>query len=207
MTNWLNKLYQHKVWLILAALVFAIQLLVPAYMIFEQQQTLKYGELYKFKIRPIDPYDPFRGRYVVLSFDASRNAILYREKDRKTKINSFDSPKRNDWIYAKLITDKEGYAQLSELSMEKPEAGNDYLRVQVRYGSAKNKYHIRIPFDRYYAPEGKAYAIETNVRQRSRRNSNDQVYVAVKIRNGKGTIENLYINQMPILEFVEKAIE
>ncbi|WP_251357823.1 GDYXXLXY domain-containing protein [Kangiella sp. TOML190] len=193
----MTKLWQPKIWLIAAIIVFLVQLFVPAYMIAEQQQTLKHGELYKFKIRPIDPYDPFRGRYVTLSFDAERDAfVLDGEKD---------SPplQRNDWVYAKLIKDQEGFAKFSGLTLAPPSNGNDYLRLQVRYRSSNDQYHINIPFDRYYAPDNKAYAIETNVRQRTRRNSDDQVYVAVKIRKGKGTIEDLLINEVPILQFVE----
>ncbi|NVJ68377.1 MAG: GDYXXLXY domain-containing protein [Gammaproteobacteria bacterium] len=203
MDNFIKKIWTPKIWLPLAIMLFVIQLLVPAYMIFEQQQTLKHGNLYKFKIRPIDPYDPFRGRYVVLSFDAENSPIPLQQQNKNAK----QDLKRNAWVYAKLTQDEDGYARFSELSLTKPTSDNDYLRVQLRYGGVKDNYPINIPFDRYYAPENKAYAIEANVRQRTRRNSDDQVYVTVKIRNGKGTIEDLFINDTPILDFVEGQIQ
>ncbi len=196
MINFLKKLYQKNVWLPLALLVFAIQLLVPGYMIFEQQQTLKHGELYKFKVRPIDPYDPFRGRYVVLSFEAEQNHIPLIDQDKDNY-----NYKRHAWVYANLSRNEKGYAVFDSVTIKKPE-GNNYIRVKSRFYSVNKKLRVHIPFDRYYAPEHKALAIETNVQRRSR-NNDDEVYVAVKIRNGKGTIEDLFINDTPILEFVE----
>ncbi len=202
MISYLNKLWKKNIWLPIAGLVFLIQLLVPAYMIFEQQQTLKYGELHKFKIRPIDPYDPFRGRYVVLSFEAVTNAIPYSPHDKIAAEDVKSAPKRNDWVYAIITTDEKGYAKFSELKIDRPKSDENFLRVQIRYSNIHNSASIIIPFDRYYAPENKAYSIEDQVRRRSR-NSQDNVYVAVRVRNGKGTIEDLYINEVPILEFVE----
>lgn len=194
MINWLTNIYNKKTWLVIAAVIFTIQLSIPAYMIYEQNQTLKHGALYKFKIRPIDPYDPFRGKYVVLSFDAEQNPVKFNQESVQLK--------RKDWVFAVLETDDDGFAQFSHLTTIKPN-DNHYLRVKVGYFSSSLGYRINIPFDRYYSPEDKAYAIETNVRRRTRRNSEDKVYVAVKVLNGKGTIEDLYINGMPILKFVE----
>lgn len=196
----MDKLFQKKIWLPLALFIFAIQLAVPAYMIFEQKQILSKGDLYKFKVEPIDPYDPFRGRYVVLNFEVEQTRIPISNEDQ-TNDSKID---RHTWVYANLSVNKDGYAEIKSLSLTKPE--KDFLRVQVAnqdYANTK-RYRINIPFDRYYSPENKAYAIETNVRQRSRQSSSDQVYVAVKIYKGKGTIEDLFINETPILEFVEQ---
>lgn len=199
----MDKLFQKKIWLPLALFIFAIQLAVPAYMIFEQKQILSKGDLYKFKVEPIDPYDPFRGRYVVLNFEVEQTRIPISNEDQ-TNDSKID---RHTWVYANLSVNKDGYAEIKSLSLTKPE--KDFLRVQVAnqdYANTK-RYRINIPFDRYYSPENKAYAIETNVRQRSRQSSSDQVYVAVKIYKGKGTIEDLFINETPILEFVEQEQE
>lgn len=192
------KLWNKKIWLPLAGLVFLAQLFVPAYMIFEQKQTLSKGVLYKFQVRPIDPYDPFRGRYVVLSFDADRAAKPVIDLDDESKKLPHDS-----WIYASLTNDDDGFAKVQHLTLEPSNGEADYLRVKVKYNQKENLYSFDIPFDRYYSPENKAYAIETNVRSRSRRNE-DKVYVAVKIYKGKGTIEDLFINETPILDFVEE---
>lgn len=64
-----------KLKIILLIVLFAIQLAIPGYMIFEQNQILTEGTAYKFKTRPIDPYDPFRGRYVTLAFEANQEVI------------------------------------------------------------------------------------------------------------------------------------
>ena len=49
-------------------LLVLVQLFVPANMILEQEDILKNGTPYKFKTAPIDPYDPFRGKYVWLGY-------------------------------------------------------------------------------------------------------------------------------------------
>lgn len=196
----MDKLFQKKVWLPLAIIVFIVQLAIPAYMIFEQKQTLSKGDLHKFKVEPIDPYDPFRGRYVVLSFAAGRNPVPLIDFEQLEG----EELARDSWVYAHLTTDKEGFAEIKQISLAKPKS--NFLKVKASYShyGSENKYRVQIPFDRYYAPENKAYAIETNVRDRSRRSSEDDVYVAVKIYKGKGTIEDLYINGLSILKFVEQ---
>src|SRR5215467_3604576 len=46
------------------------QLAVPASMIARRELTLQYGRQYRFQTAPIDPSDPFRGRYVALQLQA-----------------------------------------------------------------------------------------------------------------------------------------
>lgn len=84
--------------IILLIVLFAIQLAIPGYMIFEQNQILTEGTAYKFKTRPIDPYDPFRGRYVTLAFDANQDVIPVVEG---ADIES------EQWVYALLDIDED----------------------------------------------------------------------------------------------------
>ena len=58
-----------KTRLMLMAGFIVLQLCVPAYMVFRNYDTLRTGDSYKFIVRPYDPYDPFRGRYVELRPD------------------------------------------------------------------------------------------------------------------------------------------
>ena len=46
-----------------------LQLLIPIQMITSRERILDKGTLYKFRTRPVDPYDAFRGKYVALSID------------------------------------------------------------------------------------------------------------------------------------------
>jgi uncharacterized membrane-anchored protein len=53
--------------LIAAAVYFAILFAVPCYTIFRHHDILRTGDRYLMEVGAIDPYDPFRGRYVTIS--------------------------------------------------------------------------------------------------------------------------------------------
>lgn len=140
--------------IILLIVLFAIQLAIPGYMIFEQNQILTEGTAYKFKTRPIDPYDPFRGRYVTLAFDANQDVIPVVEG---ADIES------EQWVYALLDIDDEGYAVLQGLTDVEPDSGQDYLYLETYYRSYDGGFQVKLPFNRYYASEESAPKIESAV--------------------------------------------
>ena len=87
-----------KITWICFVLLVVLQLWAPASMIYNREDVLKNGKAFKFRTAPVDPSDPFRGKYIVLSFDE----------------NSFENKEKIDWagnedIYVQLITDKAGY--------------------------------------------------------------------------------------------------
>ena len=43
----------------------------PTYLIYEQENILASGTIYKFPLAPVDPYDAFRGKYLALSYHFS----------------------------------------------------------------------------------------------------------------------------------------
>ena len=43
---------------------------VPSSMILRREASLRQGKEFKLRVRPLDPYDAFRGRFVRLDFDA-----------------------------------------------------------------------------------------------------------------------------------------
>ena len=53
-----------------------VHLYVPAKMIFNKEAVLAQGKDYRFKTAPIDPYDPFRGKYIDLYYEANAFHIL-----------------------------------------------------------------------------------------------------------------------------------
>ena len=60
---------------------------------------------------------------------------------------------------------------------------------------------LPISFDRFYMEERTAPAAEQAYRQNSRRDSQN-ASVIVRIRGGRGVIENLLIGDVPIAEYV-----
>ncbi|TLM63957.1 MAG: hypothetical protein FDZ69_12030 [Deltaproteobacteria bacterium] len=171
-------------------LVAAVQLAVPGYMIYEQETTLRMGSPYRFKTAPIDPYDPFRGRYVQLRIEASSTRAAEGEQIRP-----------GDWVYVPLATDEDGFAQLLPASLTPPAQG-DYLLLKARYASG-SAVHLVLPFDRYYAEETVAPEIEAAYNRNSRREQRN-AFIAVRVRAGKGVIEELFIDNLPVREYLQR---
>jgi uncharacterized membrane-anchored protein len=181
-----------KISLALFAVVATIQLAVPASLLVRHELTLRQGTAYKFKTAPVDPYDAFRGRYVALRFEqnwanAAKNAILQRGQK----------------AYATIEVSKDGFAKFTTVS-DTPPADKPYLRVHVN-GSNGLNYGLDLPFDRFYMEEHIAPKAEQAYWQNNRRNqTNTTTYALVRIRNGTGVIENLYIGDKPISQFVRE---
>ncbi|WP_223671173.1 GDYXXLXY domain-containing protein [Kangiella shandongensis] len=178
----------------LVLILFIIQLAVPAYMIYEQRTVLSEGVVYKFKTRPIDPLDPFRGHYVTLRFEANTDPIATSEYLRK-----------GDWVYAVLSEDKDGFAQISQLVLEEPQ-NKDFIKAEVSWGSLDRGYYVRLPFNRYYASEDTAPQIEKAVWRRQR-DEVDNVYAEVSVLEGKATLKKLYVNELAIRDYLEQEVK
>ena len=80
------------------------QLFTPTKMILDQEAVLKKGIAYKFKTQPVDPSDPFRGKYITLSYDIS---------SFKTNDSLWE---RNQPVYVYLTTDSLGFAKINSVS-------------------------------------------------------------------------------------------
>lgn len=177
-----------KLPIILFAIVVLAQLAVPASMIVRREMTLDEGRAYRFRTAPVDPYDPFRGKYVSLRLEANTVSKGEGEVWRS-----------GEKAYALLAEDPEGFALFTALSRSRPESG-DYLKVRVAYSGA-DKVHLKLPFDRYYAEESVAPEIERVYFQQSRREER-AAWISVRVRCGMGVLEELYIDSMPIGDFI-----
>ncbi|WP_432821747.1 GDYXXLXY domain-containing protein [Trichloromonas sp.] len=164
------------------------QLAVPGWMIVRRELALAEGAAYRFRTAPVDPYDPFRGRYVMLNLEAASAPVAEGESYRS-----------GEKVYALLENDDQGYVRVGGLVRDCPETG-DYLRVRVSYQQA-DRVQLGLPFDRYYAEESIAPGIERAYWKHSRQQQRD-AYVLVRVRKGMGVIEELYIEGLPVLEFI-----
>lgn len=167
-----------------------VQLAVPSYMIYEQNQILSEGKVYKFETQPIDPYDPFRGRYVTLTYNINVEPIP-----------SDDILSRNEWAYALLAEDDSGYATFTKLVVKEPIDNQDYIKLKVGWGSKERGYSVEIPFDRYYAPEDAAPTIERTVRGPQQEKD---VYAEISVLDGKATLNDLYVEGVPIMDYIRQ---
>jgi len=159
-----------------------IQLAVPGFMIFRQEQILQFGRVFKFKTAPVDPYDAFRGRFVSLQFALASDT------------GNVDYTYQNRTVWVRFGEDENGFAKISEES-KIPLSGEGVLMTTRRYG------RLQLPFERYYMDEHKAPNAEAAYFDNNRRN-HQNVYAAVRILNGHAALEELYIDNKPILEFL-----
>ena len=169
-----------------------LQLAVPASMIINHELALEYGRQYRFRTAPIDPADPFRGRFVALSFPDE----TVPRPDKMTLTSGRQ-------VYASITEDTAGFAHLTAVSLTRPE-GDAAIRVEVGYVT-EDAVHLRLPFDRYYTAEHIAPEAERAYQQHSRR-VNPEAYVTVRVRKGQAVLEELYIAGLPLREFLDKEL-
>lgn len=151
----------------------AVQLFVPSYMIFSKYNTLKNGEQYKFKAYPVDPYDPFRGRYVQFSVnDVSRKYSTEK--------------------YGIISIDENGFAHIKEFSDEKP--------IDKPYIESLSDDFFSMPVDRYYMEDKLAPAAENLVAKTIK---TDDVYITVRVLGGDVVVEGLFINGVAIEDLLK----
>ena len=184
---------------ILAASLLTIlaQLFVPISMANRYEDILQTGEAYRFKVEPRDPADPFKGRYVVLTFPiASGNSQDLKTPEIISELN------RQANAYAIINKDSNGEVELLDIQNKKPQ-GQNYIAIKNRYSNSA-KYRIQLPFDRYYAKESKAPRIESLLWNRER-NANRTFYADIRIKDGYGVIAELYVEDTPILEYLKQG--
>jgi uncharacterized membrane-anchored protein len=175
-----------KGWIIIAvfAAMAVAQWAVPGSMIFKHERTLSQGELYNFKCQLVDPYDPFRGRYVAVGVDAGAAVTYVRQMLQLER-----------FTYVALERDDEGFARYGAVSEDPPTEGA-YLFAYVDIGG-----RVEFPLDRFYmdeyiAPEAEAVYWDAAVSEEI------DAHLAVRILNGHAVIEQLYIENTPVADYV-----
>jgi uncharacterized membrane-anchored protein len=179
--------------LALMSAIFLAQWAVPASIIWRYETVLANGKVFKFRTRPVDSYDAFRGRYVALGFTQESASLM--DKNR--------NPESGEGMFALVENDTNGFARIKGLTFERPQTDN-YFGVNVRYCQAPANVFVQLPFDRYYLNEKLAPAAETAYREHARRGGQQDAYVAVRVHNGRAVIEELYVANKPIREFLKQ---
>ncbi|HLF53122.1 GDYXXLXY domain-containing protein [Flavobacterium sp.] len=184
-----------KTLLILFILVVLAQLYVPLQMIFDQEDVLKTGKEFKFQTEPVDPNDPFRGKYITLSF-----------KVREITVKNIKNWQNGETIFAKITTDKNGFAKIAAISKSKPKYSSDYLKVKINAVSNfknENIIFLDFPFNRFYMNENKAQKAE-EVYAESITDSINKTFALVAVKNGEAVIKDVLINEVSIKELANK---
>lgn len=163
----------------------------PFNMIWQTEKVLKNGTAYRFLLQPIDPYDAFRGRYIILNYN---NELL----PVQDSMNAFQE------IYVTLGKDSLGYSRFESV-LTNPPKDRDYIKTQVDYYT-NGKVQIALPENirYYYANEKTAPEIEKyTLRPRQADSIQNQAYAIIRIRKGEAVVEELYINDLSVKEFLK----
>ncbi|MDD5571298.1 MAG: GDYXXLXY domain-containing protein [Bacteroidales bacterium] len=174
-------------------LVALAQLYVPAKMIFDKEDILAKGKEYKFKTAPIDPNDPFRGKYIALRYE-----------ENTFKVQNEGEWMSNETIYVILATDKDGFAKIHSVSKVKPQGNRDFVKAKVRYftNSYDKEINIEYPFNRFYMEEYKAPVAEKAYRE-ALSDSAKVTYALIRIKDGDAVIKDVLIDGISINEIVK----
>lgn len=178
----------------LFVLVALIQLYVAASVILGREKVIRHGELHRFRTAPIDPNDPFRGKYIVLDFDSTQ----YKPK-KKVKFETGEK------VYVTLNVDKEGFSWIKSVYKKEPEH-ETYLTATVDYvlDWEGKEVMIAYPFDRFYMEESKAPVAE-RLYFRRRRNPETVAYAEVRILNGESVLTDVKIDGVSIVTLSSRA--
>ena len=175
-------------------LMVLAQLYVPASMIFQKERVIAQGTAYKFRTAPIDPNDPFRGKYITLSFN-----------ETGVKVENAEEWNNADEVYVYLTTDSSGYAMIQSIAKEQPKGRNDYIKANIDYilTDTLSTVFVRYPFDRFYMEESKAPVAET-IYNEAAIDSNQVAYALVMVMNGDAVVRDIFIDDVSITEVIRK---
>lgn len=176
-----------RIALVIFALVALAQLSVPAWAVWMRTQTLHKGKLWKFRIAPVDPSDAIRGRYVTLSFAA--------EQVPRSEPILLETP-----TYAYLKTDSRGFAEVDQLSTTA--ALSDNVIKVTPGGWWNNVQRVKFPFERLWLDENVAPAAD-RIYARTSRQQSQNFYVTVRVYNGDAAVEQLFVDDQPLAEFLK----
>lgn len=170
------------------------QLYVPASMIFQKERVITQGTAYKFRTAPIDPNDPFRGKYITLSFN-----------ETGVKVENAEDWNYADEVFVFLTTDSSGYAMIQSITKEMPKDRNDYIKANIDYilTDSLSTVFVRYPFDRFYMEESKAPVAET-IYNEAAIDSNQVAYALVMVRNGDAVVRDVVIDGVSIVELTRQ---
>ncbi len=168
------------------------QIVASAQIVYKYERTIASDNVYKFKTAPVDPNDPFRGKYITLNYDID---------SFKTTDESWDD---YDVGYAYFSKDKNGYAILETLVKE-PFSDSEFDYIEVEINNHYNGYvRFELPFDRYYMEESKAYDAEVLARELNRNGEDNDIYAVVHIENDTHVLTDIVVNGISMKDAVAK---
>lgn len=190
--KWIKQLS----WSLFGILCLA-QVSVIGFQIVKYERILTQGEIFYFDVLPLDPYDPFRGRYVTLRFKDANKAPLAKEDEfmEEQRIKGYA-----------LLEKQEDVTVIKEVTFHKPKRSN-FLEVTLSstdtlYRGINEKHetmvYFSLPFDRFYMREDLAPKAELLLRA----GSGVALKAKLRVLEGKGIIEDLVVGDVSLSQFI-----
>lgn len=178
-------------------LMVAAQWYAPLSMVYDAEKVVDEGTEYKFKTAPVDPSDPFRGKYITLNFEAE---TYYPADTTEAHL-----PEQKE-IYAVLTRDPAGYATVLQLLESRPPDGLDYMTTEIYYvyrnaDTNEPVISLNFPFTRFYMEESKASEAE---RLFWGRDTTSVYWAKVSVHNGNTTLTDVMVNDRSIVDVVRE---
>jgi len=191
----------------LLALLSVAQLTAAGWSIARYESVLRSGAPYKIRIEPVDPADAFRGRYVQI-FPSIRIPMPV-SVETKELIYRIQNGEQGHVV---LASDADGFARIAQVLTTPPAQGN-YLKIAHVWEQWSTDappggqptaigYNVRLSFDRYYMNERVAPAAAQQFFEATVRNSPQRAWITVRVKDGVGVIEGLFIDDVPIEKVV-----
>jgi uncharacterized membrane-anchored protein len=160
----------------------------PSRMIGQKERIVQQGVTYRFECEPIDPRDPFRGQYLILSF-----------KEDTWRCAACDNDTIPAYGYVLLTTGADGYAKVDTLLWEPPAAG-DYVQVELSpVWLTERKIRIQYRFDRFYLNEQIAQKAEQAYFE-AVNDSTGSAYALVSVLEGETVLQDVVVNGKSVKE-------
>lgn len=216
-----------KIFLILLIIALIVQFGVGLNIVRKHTAILDEGVALKFKCRPLDPYDIFRGRYVQLNMapvEAEYARPIPQVELRLTEVSDGYFPlyfgdgvyKRTKY-FVELEADENGFAKVKAYAPENEFDSDTVMEMNLerydeldQYKADKLRFvYFQPPFDKFFMNEKDAPAAETAMlgfNNRTLAREIDDTYLLVKFKNGKHTVADLIINGKPAKEFASEVI-
>lgn len=164
---------------------------IPLKMLNNQEVVIKNGKEFHFQTRPVDPYDPFRGKYIDLNFVLNSYEATYID------------PSFEGVAYAELGTNANGFATINSIAKQ-PYAHSNYLKIDVKNVQSNTAY-FELPFNKFFLNEDLAYTAENSVMTL---NNEDKLkcFAKVMVKDGAYSLEDVMLEDQSISELSRNII-
>ena len=172
----------------------AIQIYVAAKMIYIHETTLTKGTLYKLRTAPVDPSDPFRGKYITLRFE-----------DNTLTVADVSEWPVGRQAYVTFEVDASGFARVNEIYAQPPSSQEDFLEIKI--GNVIDHHDeqlifVEFPFDRFYLEESKAAEAE-RLYQEALVNGDSETYALILVKKGHGTLADVMVGDVSVKNLIK----